>query len=211
MREELRIERKEKLLEAAAMVFSQNGYARSTIADVAQQAGIGKGTVYGYFASKEELFFALFNWYGEQAMPEIDHGQSSSAREIMLIFTMQLMESVVESIEMFPLTLEFWAASASDVLRDRMKGAMDALYDKYRHLIAGILQQGVSTGEFKPDTPVEALASGIMGTLDALGLQYWMNPSFAIHDTGLCTIQAMLDGIAAQGTPLSRIFHEKTE
>ena len=110
MRESLRIERKAKLLEAAALVFSQNGYARTTIAQVATCAGMGKGTVYGYFKSKEELFLALFDWYGKQAMPDVDLSSAPSIQDGLLHFTQKLLEGLTEKIEMFPLTLEFWAA-----------------------------------------------------------------------------------------------------
>src|SRR5580658_1022249 len=44
------------ILDAARAVFSREGYAAASIDDVAAEAGIGKGTVYLYFKSKEELY-----------------------------------------------------------------------------------------------------------------------------------------------------------
>jgi TetR/AcrR family transcriptional regulator len=46
------------ILDAARTVFSREGYAESSVDDVAAEAGIGKGTVYLYFKSKEELYVA---------------------------------------------------------------------------------------------------------------------------------------------------------
>jgi AcrR family transcriptional regulator len=46
------------ILDAARTVFSRDGYAASSVEDVAAEAGIGKGTVYLYFKSKEELYVA---------------------------------------------------------------------------------------------------------------------------------------------------------
>ena len=46
------------ILDAARTVFSREGYAASSVDDVAVEAGIGKGTVYLYFKSKEELYIA---------------------------------------------------------------------------------------------------------------------------------------------------------
>jgi AcrR family transcriptional regulator len=46
------------ILDAASAVFSRDGYAEASVDDVAAQAGIGKGTVYLYFKSKEELYVA---------------------------------------------------------------------------------------------------------------------------------------------------------
>lgn len=49
----------EAILTAAFSLFSHYGYRRTSIDDIAQEAGIAKGTVYLYFKSKEEIFRAL--------------------------------------------------------------------------------------------------------------------------------------------------------
>jgi AcrR family transcriptional regulator len=46
------------ILDAARTVFSRDGYAASSVDDVAAEAGIAKGTVYLYFKSKEDLYLA---------------------------------------------------------------------------------------------------------------------------------------------------------
>ncbi|WP_144448655.1 TetR/AcrR family transcriptional regulator [Halalkalibacter nanhaiisediminis] len=46
----------EIILKAANEVFLESGYEKSTVKDIAMQAGVGKGTIYEYFSSKEELF-----------------------------------------------------------------------------------------------------------------------------------------------------------
>lgn len=52
-------ERKRKaILDAALTVFSRKGHAEASVDDVAEQAGIAKGTLYLYFRSKEELYLA---------------------------------------------------------------------------------------------------------------------------------------------------------
>lgn len=53
------IERKQQLLDAAAVLFSSKGYANTRIADIASAAGVAKGLVYWYFPTKEELFAEL--------------------------------------------------------------------------------------------------------------------------------------------------------
>jgi AcrR family transcriptional regulator len=51
-------QKRDSLLNAARTVFSREGYAASSVEDVAAEAGIAKGTVYLYFKSKEELYAA---------------------------------------------------------------------------------------------------------------------------------------------------------
>jgi len=50
---------KEKILDAALEVFSEKGFHLATVDEIADQAGVGKGTLYRYFANKETLFNEL--------------------------------------------------------------------------------------------------------------------------------------------------------
>ena len=51
--------RREEILDAARRVFAERGFKGTTIADIAEIAGIALGTVYRYFPSKDDLFGAL--------------------------------------------------------------------------------------------------------------------------------------------------------
>ena len=53
--------RNETILEAATGSFAKNGYQATDIEELAGQLGIGKGTVYRAFSSKQELFFQALN------------------------------------------------------------------------------------------------------------------------------------------------------
>jgi len=55
-----RTDRETKILDVAADMLARHGYRRVTIDDVAGAAGIGKGTVYLHWKTREELFGAVF-------------------------------------------------------------------------------------------------------------------------------------------------------
>src|SRR4051794_33476235 len=46
------------ILDAARAVFARKGFADTVVDDIAVQAGIGKGTIYLYFPSKEQIYLA---------------------------------------------------------------------------------------------------------------------------------------------------------
>src|SRR5579859_6697412 len=52
-------ERQQQILDAAATVIIRQGYDKTTMGDIAEEAGASRGTVYLYFKGKEELFEAL--------------------------------------------------------------------------------------------------------------------------------------------------------
>ena len=53
-------QRKQEIALVALDLFAEKGIEAASISEVAKAAGIGKGTVYEYFASKEELIVSAF-------------------------------------------------------------------------------------------------------------------------------------------------------
>src|SRR3954470_23830914 len=52
-------ERRRQLMEFAARRFAENGYHPTSVAEIVQGLGVGKGVFYWYFSSKEELFLEI--------------------------------------------------------------------------------------------------------------------------------------------------------
>lgn len=52
----MRDDMKQKILKMASLYFAKNGFGNTKIGDLAKHIGIGQGTIYLYFKSKEELF-----------------------------------------------------------------------------------------------------------------------------------------------------------
>src|SRR5512133_2072684 len=70
-----------KLLDAAALEFGRVGLERATIDAISLAAGYAKGTIYNYFASKEELFLAVVEAASAQAAAAASDSAGASARE----------------------------------------------------------------------------------------------------------------------------------
>jgi len=56
--EEIRTRRREEILDAACKLFAEHGYSEAATQALADVLQVGKGTIYRYFATKEELFLA---------------------------------------------------------------------------------------------------------------------------------------------------------
>ena len=174
-------DKKERIIEAAALVFAQKGYAGAAVADIAVKAEIGKGTIYAYFDSKEDLFFAVFEWFMQQtgaaAKVSISHlGGSASQRLVALSDSIMGMWDEIE--DAFILTIEFWAASSSSQMRERFKYAFRRLYEEFRAIVVSLIREGIERGEFRTDVNAESVAAALVGTWDALFLQAWFGKDF---------------------------------
>ena len=55
-REDKKVCQRENIMRAALHVFARHGYERAKLDQVARRAKVGKGTIYNYFKSKDELF-----------------------------------------------------------------------------------------------------------------------------------------------------------
>jgi AcrR family transcriptional regulator len=60
--------RRDELLDAAQRLFTRHGLAQTSVADIAAEAGVAKGSVYRYFDSKEALLSALKDRFFERMM-----------------------------------------------------------------------------------------------------------------------------------------------
>ena len=64
-------ERKQQIIKAAAKRFARHGLAKTTLDEVARDIRIGKATIYHYFTSKDDLFFATLKWERENFIEQI--------------------------------------------------------------------------------------------------------------------------------------------
>ncbi len=59
--------RRTQILDAAAQVFAEKGFARATTKEIAAAADVSEGTIYNYFASKDELLLGLMSHMTDSA------------------------------------------------------------------------------------------------------------------------------------------------
>ena len=180
-KQQLKRKKKEQILRAAAKVFAGRGYTKTLIADIAKAAGIGKGTVYEYFRSKEDLFFAVFEWFVNQLGTEAKVGIAAlggSASDRLMALSRSLMHTWNEVGDLYTLVMEFWSASASSTKRDHFKESFRNGYQDYRSIITALIQEGIDRGEFRDDVVKASVAASLVGTWDALLLQAWFDDGF---------------------------------
>ncbi|MDQ7053892.1 MAG: TetR/AcrR family transcriptional regulator [candidate division KSB1 bacterium] len=83
--------RRQAILDAASRIFAQKGFERATLDEIAEAAEFGKGTIYNYFSSKEELFFTLleegrqyFQELIQQALNRAETGHKKKSNAILM-------------------------------------------------------------------------------------------------------------------------------
>lgn len=196
--------KKEKIIKAAITIFAQTGYAGTRIAEVAEAAGIGKGTIYEYFRSKEDLFFATFEYVIFESVDQINEISQSftgSASTRLIEMADAIMKAWLADLELYGLVLEFWSATAAPPGRKRFRETFKAVYSKLRQVVAGLIENGISRGEFKPDINSKKIASAIIGSWDALLFQAWFDPDFDPLGASQSHMAVLVAGLQSQHAP----------
>ncbi|MFQ5553610.1 MAG: TetR/AcrR family transcriptional regulator, partial [Thermoplasmata archaeon] len=165
--------KRKDILQAAMRVFARDGYHRAKIEAVAEEAGIGKGTVYEYFKSKTDLFLALHDHMLAELksyyMKELEGVRKPAAmleRFIAVAFeTFRIWEPF------FLVFFDFWAEGGRGEQQTLLQTRLKEAYAVARDDVAAIIAAGVKDGSFRCDDPVLAAAS-ILATLDGLVLQW---------------------------------------
>ena len=137
-----------EILDAALAAFAERGFAATRLDDVAERAGITKGTLYLYFPSKEELFKAVVR---QQLVPNIERAEAMVANatvpSLVLLdqlvgFFSQIMRSPLSAISKLVLTE---AGNFPDLARFYL----EEVVDRGKALLRGVLEHGVRTGELR--------------------------------------------------------------
>jgi AcrR family transcriptional regulator len=193
-----KLAKRAEITRAAADVFARKGFRGALVEEIAEAAGVSKGSVYGYFANKEELFYATFQAFQEEMVAECmaviaEEGRVQDKLKSFLLVSMSQLQT---HIELFPLTLELWAAASSGSARERFAVVMENLYREFRSLVAELVQAGKANGEFRADTDAQAVAAWLVGGLDGLMLQYWFDQSLNIQCWSENFLALVLRGMA---------------
>lgn len=89
-RERHKQQTRQAILQAARQLFPQQGFDQTRIEDLAQLAGVGKGTIYSYFASKEQILIDLLADNRLQIMEQFQHHNNPKAPVIEQVMTLFL-------------------------------------------------------------------------------------------------------------------------
>ena len=182
-------EKSQTILDAAAKAFLAREFHEVLIEDVAAAAGTGKGTIYRYFPTKEELFFVsvLHGLDGLHEMMARDLAQEQSPRQQLAIIATAVLRFVWNRRDLVTL-----------LHRDeRLFARREAEFHERRQKIVGLvrqaIQEGICRGEFREIDPTTG-AELFLGMLR--GLNLFRRPTDTIEKIVADSLDVFWNGIA---------------
>lgn len=143
-------ERPAEIIAAALEVFAERGFAATRLDDIAERAGVTRGTLYLYFRSKEDLFKAMVR---QSIVPIIargeemaEHSQGSSAALLAKILLMMPTAVAGSPLSAIPKLVISEARNFPDLAQFYL----EEVIRRGRRLVTAIIARGVERGEFRP-------------------------------------------------------------
>lgn len=148
---------------AAERVFSEKGFGATKMADIAAEAGVGVGTLYNYFANKEEIFEEIFAGRSEEfhaLIEQATHGKPPLEQVGAIIRTS--MAYLEEHGALFAMFFERGGIGEVDIERIGGK-VLDAGYTRFLNRLELAMRAAVDAGELRSDIPMATMVAVLSG------------------------------------------------
>lgn len=163
VREQKKQQTRKAIVDAAIKLFTDKGFEQTSMDELAREAGVGKGTIYGYFKAKEEIFLAYCEAEIDYAFAALDRKIDEEAPLVD-----QLVAQMMGQFTFVTGNREFGRIFAREMLLpgDSTRLASRDLDLRYLNKLGDVLGRAQARGEL----PVESDLLLLIGHLHALYL-----------------------------------------
>lgn len=176
--------KKEIILKVSQKLFARFGLLKTTVDEIAGLARIGKGTIYHYFTSKEEIFAEVVDkeekFLKEQIKNAIDDETAPQGK--LRAFILTKIRCLKDLVNYYSALKDEYLENYSFIEKARQKN-----FEEESRIVLAILQDGIKKSVFEIENP--KLAS--LAVVSALkGLEY----SWTVDDS-ICEIEKSVDNL----------------
>ncbi|MCW2993095.1 MAG: hypothetical protein JWQ18_590 [Conexibacter sp.] len=201
------LKRTAEIVSAAIAIFSDKGYANTSMQDIAESVGMLKGSLYHFIDSKEDLLFRACSQVYERSAPILDATIEPGGTPLEAIgryvrlhtrFTLDN----AQLIGVYYREFRHCSAEHQRVIRDQRKVFEDFIID--------LIEQARLAGEIPGEVSSRGVAMYILGAMNWIYL--WYRPDQDLIDAdelpetyARLTVAALSQGRSSIGSPMPRL------
>lgn len=193
---DLREKRREEIIQAAMNVFSKKGFERSKMEAIATEAGIGKGTIYGYFSSKKELFEEMIYYNLDKYKKELSKiivGQQNFSEKLEGLFRYHA-SFLNQNLDIFQVI------NNGELLSHNMKKRLIDEQNSFFELLEKMIEKGISSGEISKNIDREVAVLCIIGSINQFaGKKVFIDRVSADNINSAPLIDILMRGLSGLG------------
>lgn len=192
---------RQKLLKAALVVFSHQGYSATRLEDIAAEAGVTRGAIYHHFGGKAELYNSLAATAAERVMPVIQQAIDEGGTPLTIL--RRLLVRTLEYVELDPdfRALNELIAFKTEVVPELQDG-LNKKVEGTRGMVAflaQLVQQGIEVGEIRADVEPHDAALALMGLQNGLLMLWLLDPAlFSLRQRAAAVADLWAQGLAVR-------------
>lgn len=163
--------REAEIIDAAAEVFHEKGYAAATIQDVADAVGILKGSLYYYIDSKEDLLFEIVRDAHHFAMRNLADAQQvggDAITRLRALIQIHILSNIANRVKIGVFFHDFRSLSPErrrQVIADR---------DIYESYVRRLIEEGQKEGTIAADIDAKMAVMALLGMMN--WIYQWYRP-----------------------------------
>jgi AcrR family transcriptional regulator len=186
-----------RIIEEAAPIFNQRGYAGCSMQDVMEATGLEKGGIYRHFGSKEELAAEAFKFAINEAFRVRRLGVDAIENRLERI--KYLVRRFVDVPSPLPGGCPLMnAAIDSDDGNPVLRGLAKEAIGDWKKRLCVLVREGMERGEIREGTDPRRISNVVVATLEgSLMISRIEKNRTAVQDAG-AMLDVILDGIANQ-------------
>jgi len=150
-------ERKQQLLDCAARLFAERGYADTRVLDICAAAGVAKGLFYWYFENKQALFAELVRSMRVRLRVAQADAMDRDADPLT-----RIRQGTEASVRFMAINAPFFSLLEVENIDKRFVDVLRQGTDVHVADVAGLIREGIDAGLIRDDDPV-LLARGVVG------------------------------------------------
>ena len=189
--------RREEILFAAERKFAQNGFFKTSMAEIAEDAQFAMGTVYRFFKSKEDIYISLVEAKVEELLRLLEEATQSRlpAQEKLRAVIQVKLAFADQNRAFFRIYVSEWSGfewTVKSAFGERVWKRYLAQID----LVANLIKEGIKTGEFRKVNPKDT-SLAFHGMLNST-IYLWIlqsGPKESLVDKGKWLGSLLLDGL----------------
>jgi len=162
--------RKKLILKSARTLFFKKGFNKVTVDEIAKISELGKGSIYLYFNSKEEIYAQILlndidNFY---QIASVLFEKKGSALELLEEFSTIYVDFFLNEGELFRILMTFMLHPDRMNLSQELNARILEANARSIDIIGKILEKGVESGEFSPQINIRQNQNAIWGLLNGV-------------------------------------------
>ena len=169
-REKEKDNRRMLILKSARTLFFDKGFKEVTVDEIAKFAELGKGSIYLYFSSKEEVYAQILlhdiDIFHQQALTLFN--KKKPATNSLFEFSCFYTDFFLNAPELFRILMTFMLHTDQMNLSEEQNKNIIAAMRKTIDLIGNIFQFGIDSGEFPPTIDIKYSQFAIWGMLNGI-------------------------------------------